>query len=74
MTKRTTIYLNPKIHQAIKIKSAQTSVSVSELINHAIRISLKEDALDLEAIDRRKKEPVRALDDVIRDLKKDGLI
>lgn len=74
MTKRTTIYLNSKIHQAIKIKSAQTSVSVSELISHAIQLSLKEDALDLEAIDRRKKEPVRALDDVIRDLKKDGLL
>jgi hypothetical protein len=74
MTKRTTIYLNSQIHQAIKIKSAQTSISVSELINHALQLSLKEDAIDLEAIDRRSKEPVRGLDAVIAGLKKDGLI
>ena len=74
MTKRTTIYLNSAIHQAIKIKSAQTNSSVSELINHALQLSLKEDAVDLEAIDRRKSEPVKGLDDVIRSLKKDGLL
>ena len=69
MTRRTTIYLNSAIHQAIKVKSAQTSVSISELIESALKLLLKEDAIDLEAIDRRRNEPVKGLDDVIRGLK-----
>ena len=74
MSKRATIYLDPKIHQALKIKAAQTHSTVSDLVNDAVRFSLREDAEDLQAIWDRKREPVRSYESVVRDLKRDGLL
>ena len=74
MSKRTTIYLDPKLHQAVKIKAVHMHVSVSVLVNEAVRLSLKEDALDLAAIRDRVAEPSRAYEAVLKDLKKDGLL
>ena len=44
--KRTTIYLNPELHKALRMKAAASSKSVTELINDAISKSLAEDAED----------------------------
>lgn len=74
MTKRTTVYLDPKLHQAIKLKAVQVNVTVSDLVNEAVRLSLKEDAIDLGAVKDRAHEPVRSFEDVLKDLKKDGLL
>jgi len=74
MTKRTTIYLDPKLHRAIKMKAVQMSVSVNELVSEAIRLSLKEDAIDLAAIKDRKNEPARSFESALNDLKRDGLL
>ena len=74
MTKRTTVYLDSKLHHAIKIKAIQVSVSVSDLVNKALQLSLKEDAIDLDAAKARSKEPSRAFEDVLKDLKRDGLL
>ena len=74
MVKRTTVYLDPKLHQAIKIKAIQVNLSVSELVNEAVRLSLKEDAADLQAIKDRTHEPSRSFEAVLKDLKRDGLL
>ena len=74
MTTKATIYLDPKIHKAIKIKAAHTDRSLSEIVNEALQLSLREDALDLEAFEKRAREPVRSLESVLKDLKRDGLI
>ncbi len=74
MTKRTTVYLDPSLHKALKFKSAQSNVSISNLINHALKLSLNEDVHDLESIDQRKKEKSRPFENVLRDLKRDGLL
>lgn len=74
MTKRTTVYLDPKLHQAIKLKAVQINVTVSDLVNEAVRLSLKEDAIDLGAINDRAHEPIRSFEDILKDLKKDGLL
>ncbi|MBI3307670.1 MAG: CopG family transcriptional regulator [Candidatus Omnitrophica bacterium] len=74
MPKRTTIYLDPKLHHAVKIKAVQMHISVSELVNEAVRVSLKEDASDLAAVRERISEPSRAYEAVLKDLKKDGLL
>ncbi|HJT21167.1 MAG TPA: hypothetical protein VJ746_11890 [Nitrospira sp.] len=71
---RMTVYLQPKIYRALKIKSATTDRSVSELINVAIIEALREDAVDLEALDKRSKEPARPLHQILKDLKRDGLL
>lgn len=73
-TKRTTIYLDPDLHHALRIKAAQTEHSMSELVSEAVRFSLAEDAVDLAAFHERRKEPSLAFEDVLKKLRKDGKI
>ncbi len=69
---RTTVYLKPKVYRALKVKAATTDRSLSDLVNAAVLESLREDALDLEAFDRRAKEPSRSFEKVLEELKRDG--
>ena len=48
-TKRATVYLDAPLHRALRLKSAETDSSISELVNAAVRYSLAEDADDLAA-------------------------
>ena len=70
--RRSTIYLDKALHRALRVKSAETEKSISELVNEAVRISFAEDVEDLAAFDERKKEPDLAFEDVLKDLKKRG--
>ena len=72
--KRSTIYLDPDLHRALRLKSIETSRSVSDLVNKAIRDSLAEDAEDLAAFDHRASEPLMSYEAMIKRLKKDGRI
>ena len=74
MANRATIYLDPKLHKALKLKAVQANLSVSELVNEAVKLSLKEDAIDLQAVKDRAHEPSRSFEDVLKDLKRDGLL
>lgn len=71
---RTTIYFQPKVYRALKVKAATTDRSLSELVNAAVIAALREDALDLEAFEKRRMEPVRPFEKVLEDLKRDGLL
>jgi hypothetical protein len=73
-SKRATIYLDPDLHRALKLKGVQLDLSLSELVNEAIRESLAEDAEDLAAFDARAAEPNLDFEGVVRDLKKRGVI
>ncbi len=66
--------MDSDLHRALRVKAAQTEYSVSELVNEAVENALKEDAIDLEAFEKRKKEPLLAFEDVLKKLKKDGKI
>ena len=70
--KRTTVYLDPKLHRALKIKSAQIERSMSDIINDAVRNSLAEDYEDLQAIEERQNEPNVDFKDILKDLKDSG--
>lgn len=72
--KRSTIYLDPDIHKALRLKAVETSRSISALVNEAVRESLAEDAEDLEAFEKRASEPLVSYDEMIKRLKKDGRI
>jgi hypothetical protein len=72
--KRSTIYLDPDIHKALRLKAVETSRSVSDLVNEAVRESLAEDADDLEAFENRVSEPLISYDEMVKRLKKDGRI
>jgi len=71
-TKRATIYLDSQIHRALRLKSAETERSISELVNDAVKMSLAEDADDLAAFEARSTEPNLRFEDVVKDLKKRG--
>jgi predicted transcriptional regulator len=72
--KRFTLYLDPDIHKALKLKAVETSRSVSELVNEALRESLAEDAEDLAAFEERVSEPLISYDEMVKRLKRDGRI
>jgi hypothetical protein len=70
--KRATIYLEPTLHRALRVKAAETETSVSEIVNAAVRQSLSEDAADLATFEARAREPVLPFEDVLKDLKRRG--
>jgi hypothetical protein len=70
--KRATVYFDPSLHKALRVKAAATDRSLSELVNVAVRASLAEDADDLAAFERRAKEPSLAFEEVLKDLKRRG--
>jgi hypothetical protein len=72
LTKRATIYLEPELHRALRLKSVETARSVSDLLNDAIRDELAEDAEDLAAFDARKNEPTIGFEDFVKELKRHG--
>lgn len=72
--KRSTIYFDPKIHKALRMKAAETDKSVSELVNEAVKLCLAEDAEDLAAFEERAKEPNLKFEDVLKELKRSGTI
>jgi hypothetical protein len=70
--KRATVYFDPQLHRALRLKAAETDESISDLINAAVRQSLAEDAGDLAAFEERAKEPNLAFEAVLKDLRKRG--
>jgi len=74
LTKRVTIYLEPDLHKALRLQALETSRSMSELVNEAIRDELAEDAADFSAFDSRKDEPTVEYDAFVKGLKRNGII
>lgn len=74
LTKRATVYLDPVLHKALRLKSVETSRSVSDLINDAVRDELAEDADDLATFKARVKEAKVPFEVFVKDLKRDGKI
>lgn len=71
-SKRSTIYLDPALHRALRLKSAETECTISDLVNQAVRESLAEDADDLAAIEERAQEPARSFQTFVADLRRRG--
>ena len=69
---RATVYLDPILHRALRVKAAETEKSVSDLVNAAVLHSLAEDAADLAIFEARAREPVSTFEDVLKDLKRRG--
>ena len=70
--KKSTIYFDPQIHKALRMKAAETDSSVSDIVNNAVRLILSEDAEDIAAFEERASEPNLSFEDVLKDLRKRG--
>ncbi len=70
--RRATIYLDPDLHRALRLKAAETDRTISDLVNDAVRRNLAEDAEDLTAYRERAKEPSLDFAKVLKDLRRRG--
>ena len=72
--KRTTIYVDARLHKALRLKAAETDRSISYLVNEAVRLSLGEELEDLAAFEERAEEPNLRFEDVLKELRRSGQI
>jgi len=70
--RRTTIYLDPGLHKALKMKAVETSGNISGFVNDAVRESLREDLEDLASFEERAGEPTLSFEEMLKRLDLDG--
>lgn len=66
------MYFEPEIHRALRLKAATSDRSISDMVNDAVKLTLAEDADDLEAIEKRKREPNLDFEQFVKALKRRG--
>ncbi len=73
-SKRSTIYFDPELHRALRMKAAQSDKSISDIVNDAVRAFLSEDQEDLNSFEERAREPLLTYEELLNDLKSHGKI
>jgi hypothetical protein len=73
-SRRSTVYFDPEIHRALRLKAAASDRSVSEMVNDAVKAALAEDAEDLAAIEERRRERTISFEAFVKRLKRRGRI
>ncbi|WP_102795263.1 ribbon-helix-helix domain-containing protein [Bowmanella denitrificans] len=74
LSKRSTIYFEPSIHKALKLRAASSETSISELVDEAVRLLMREDQADLAAVRQRVNEPEISYEALLSSLEADGKI
>jgi plasmid stability protein len=74
LPKRATVYFEPEVHRALRLKAAATDRSISDMVNDAVRQALAEDAEDLAAFEERAEERSVDFETVVRSLRRRGKI
>jgi hypothetical protein len=74
LPKRATVYFEPEIHRALRLKAAATDRSISDMVNDAVKLALAEDAEDLAAFEKRAREKSVDFETVVRSLRRRGKI
>ncbi len=72
LSRRSTVYFEPEIHHALRVKAANTHQSVSQVVNEAVRLALREDQEDLNAFEERAAEPTLSYEALLENLKSHG--
>jgi len=70
--KRSTIYFDPQLHAALRLKSVHSQRSISDIVNDAVRAALAEDHEDLAAFEERVAESTMSYEALLDDLKANG--
>ena len=71
---KATLYLDDNVHQALRLKSAETRQSMSELVNDALEALLLEDLDDIEVWRERRTDSRVGYEEFVRQLKNDGVL
>lgn len=72
--KRATVYFEPEVHKALRLRAAANDQSISEMVNAAVKASLAEDAEDLAAFENRKREKSVSFESFVQGMKRRGAI
>jgi len=72
LSKRSAVYFDPEIYKAIRVKAASSDLSISEIIDDAVRVQLAEDQEDFLAFDERASESEISYGVLLKDLKTHG--
>ena len=72
LSKRATVYFDPALHQALRVRAAISNQSLSELVDEAVRLLMVEDQQDLATYADRVAETEISYEAMLEDLKKHG--
>jgi hypothetical protein len=72
--KRATVYFDPEVHKALRLRAAANDQSISDMVNDAVKASLAEDAIDLASFDKRRRERSVSFDSFVQGMKRRGAI
>ena len=71
---KATLYLDDTLHQALRVKAAETRQTMSDLVNDALKASLTEDLEDIAEWRKRRNEKTCGYEEFLAQLKADGAI
>ena len=74
LSQRSTVYFDPQMHKALRLKAAQENRSISDIVNEAVALLASEDAEDITDCDSRKNEPSVDYANFVASLKNDGIL
>ena len=72
LSKKTTIYFEPHVYQDLKTRETNSYHSISDIVNKAVNIELKEYQEDFRSFDERADEPIISHEDLLASLKAHG--
>jgi len=68
--KRATVYFEPEVYQALRVRAIATHRSVSELVNESVRTALALAGAEISVITRPKKGSSASFDRLAQALKR----
>jgi hypothetical protein len=74
LSQRSTVYFDPQMHKALRLKAAQENRSISDIVNEAVSLLASEDAEDIAEFDSRQAESSVDYASFVNMLKNDGML
>ena len=74
LSQRSTVYFDPQMHKALRLKAAQANRSISDIVNEAVSLLANEDKDDISDFDSRKNEQSIDYESFLNLLKNDRVI
>jgi hypothetical protein len=71
---RATVYFEPEIHKALRLRAAESGLPISQLVNEALRQKFADEAADLDAFLLQQEERHVSFEHFICDLRRRGRI
>ena len=74
LSQKSTVYFDPQMHKALRLKATQENRSISDIVNEAVSLLANEDKDDISDFDSRKNEQSIDYESFLNLLKNDGVI